>query len=58
MTRYFRGLLVGLVWGLVYGLILREYNAPTVAYAVPISMLAGMAVIDFFRWIDHGDLDK
>jgi xanthosine utilization system XapX-like protein len=58
MTRYFRGLIVGLLWGLVYGAIMKEQDAPQIAYIVPVTMLAGMAVLEFVRWLDFGDLDK
>lgn len=58
MTRYFRGLLVGMLFGLIFGQILHEYDAPPVAFAIPMAMLVLMACIEFMRWLDSGDLDK
>lgn len=45
-----------MLWGLIYGKILQEYNAPGVAYGVPISMLVVLAAMEFFRWLDQGDV--
>lgn len=58
MTRYFRGLTVGLLFGLLFGFILHDHNAPSIAFAVPAFMLVLMAGIEFLRWLDSGDVDR
>lgn len=57
MNRYFRGLIVGMVWGVVFGLILRNHDAPDVAYGVLLAALTGVGLLDLARWWVVGDLD-
>lgn len=57
MTRYFRGLLVGLLWGVLVGFILDKNDAPDISYGAVFLVLVFFAVMDLMRYAYNGEVD-